>query len=225
MNALTVSHVQKYFDNGYVRTHVLRDISLRAHPGNVYMIKGPSGSGKTTLLSIIGGLLTPTSGIVQINGRDIASLSEHKRTALRRHDIGFVFQSFHLLKNLNVRENVLYPGQMAKAWRWDGKARAQELLAQVGLAAKEKNYPRELSGGEQQRVAIARALINNPTLMLADEPTGNLDSATSRDIATTFANLAHNLQKTVLIVSHDQHIESIADQVITMRDGKIAYAQ
>ena len=207
--------------------HVLRGVSLTVQPGEFVVILGASGSGKSTLLHLLGLLDLPSSGQVCIGGCDVAGLSGPQRDRLRRNYMGFVFQFYHLLPELTVLQNVLLPVQtelgvgawLAQRGRWH--ERAVELLKQVGLGERLNHRPRELSGGEQQRVAIARALINQPRLLLADEPTGNLDSKTGAQIVRLLRDLNKQTGQTVVMVTHDQALAELADRVLHLRDGKL----
>ncbi len=193
------------------------DLSIPA--GQFVAVLGPSGSGKSTLLALMAGLDRPTSGEVRIDGRTISNLSEDELALLRRHQIGFVFQSFQLLGNLTARENVLLPAELRGLP--DPQARADELLAAVGLNDRGHHYPSQLSGGEQQRVALARAFAARPPILLADEPTGNLDGATGRIVLDLMSELHRREGTTLVLVTHDPVVASLADRQIHLRDGRI----
>jgi putative ABC transport system ATP-binding protein len=198
---------------------ILHPTDLLISPGRIVTVVGASGSGKSTLLGLIAGLDAPSGGNILIDGVDITTLSEDALARLRGSRIGFVFQSFHLLPSLTAFENVLVPIEIAGGA--NASLRAKELLAEVGLADRGHHYPSQLSGGEQQRVAIARALANDPAILLADEPTGNLDSATGKQVIDLLIDI-HNVRKTTLVlVTHDPEIAAIADTTITLRDGRI----
>jgi putative ABC transport system ATP-binding protein len=198
---------------------ILEGIDLKVEPGEFIAVLGPSGSGKSTLLALMAGLDRPTSGEVRIDGTPIQSLSEDQLALLRRHKIGFVFQSFQLLGNLTARENVLLPIELLG--RPDPAARADELLAAVGLGERGHHYPSQLSGGEQQRVALARAFAARPPILLADEPTGNLDGVTGRRILELLTELWRRERATLVLVTHDPAVAALADRLIHLRDGRI----
>ncbi len=198
---------------------ILDRVDLRIEPGEFVAVLGPSGSGKSTLLALMAGLDRPSSGEVLIDGRPIHDLSEDALALLRRHKIGFVFQSFQLLTNLTARENVLLP--MELLGQPDPVRRADELLDAVGLGDRGHHYPSQLSGGEQQRVALARAFSSRPPILLADEPTGNLDGATGRRILEILTELRRREGTTLVLVTHDQAVGALADRLIHLRDGRI----
>jgi putative ABC transport system ATP-binding protein len=198
---------------------VLDGVDLAVAPGESVAVLGPSGSGKSTLLALAAGLDRPTAGEVLLDGEPIHGLSEDRLALLRRRKIGFVFQSFQLLGNLTARENVLLPLEIAGAR--DAGRRADELLAEVGLAERGHHYPSQLSGGEQQRVALARAFASRPPLLLADEPTGNLDSATGRRVLEVLATLRAREGTTLVLVTHDPAVASFADRLVHLADGRI----
>jgi len=204
-----------------LEVHALRGANFHASKGEFLALMGRSGSGKTTLLNIIGGLDHPTSGQVYVFDHDISRLSDRKLTDLRRHQIGFVFQSFALMPTMSAFENVELPLRLIGASRRERRQRVMEVLELVGLTRWAKHRPQEMSGGQQQRVAIARALVNHPGLILADEPTGELDSITGRAIMTLFKTIAHEEQITVIMSSHDPAIEDYVDYVYRMADGQI----
>ena len=199
---------------------VLRGVDFAAGEGEVVAITGASGAGKTTLLQILGTLSTPDSGRVLIDGTDVFSLSSRELAAFRGRRIGFVFQFHHLLPEFTALENVMIPALIAGRSSIDATAAAHALLHEVGLDARASHKPSELSGGEQQRVAIARALINRPAVLFADEPTGNLDSATKDEIHRLFFSLRDRLGQTIVIVTHDPGLASLCDRTLTMRDGE-----
>jgi putative ABC transport system ATP-binding protein len=198
---------------------ILDHIDLAIHPGEFVAILGPSGSGKSTLLALMAGLDRPTAGEVRIDGAPINDLSEDDLALLRRRSIGFVFQSFQLLGNLTARENILLPLELLR--RNDARRRADELLAAVGLAERGHHYPSQLSGGEQQRVALARAFAARPPILLADEPTGNLDGATGRRILEILTELHRGSGATLVLVTHDPAVAALADRLVHLRDGRI----
>ena len=200
---------------------VLKGVSLDVAQGEVVSIVGASGAGKTTLLQIIGTLARPDGGRVEIDGRDVSALGDRALSQFRNERIGFVFQFHHLLAEFTAFENVCIPGLIGRRPRADVERRAAELLDMMGLAARRDHKPGQLSGGEQQRVAIARALVNSPAVLLADEPSGNLDSHNRDEIHRLFFDLRERLGQTVVIVTHDENLAAMADRKITMSDGLI----
>ena len=200
---------------------VLKGVSLDVAQGEVVSIVGASGAGKTTLLQIIGTLSRPDGGRVEIDGRDVSALGDRALSQFRNERIGFVFQFHHLLAVFTAFENVCIPGLIGRRPRADVERRAAELLDMMGLAARRDHKPGQLSGGEQQRVAIARALVNSPSVLLADEPSGNLDSHNRDEIHRLFFDLRERLGQTVVIVTHDENLAAMADRKITMSDGLI----
>ena len=200
---------------------VLKGVSLDVAQGEVVSIVGASGAGKTTLLQIIGTLSRPDGGRVEIDGRDVSALGDRALSQFRNERIGFVFQFHHLLAEFTAFENVCVPGLIGRRPRADVERRAAELLDMMGLAARRDHKPGQLSGGEQQRVAIARALVNSPAVLLADEPSGNLDSHNRDEIHRLFFDLRERLGQTVVIVTHDENLAAMADRKITMSDGLI----
>ena len=198
---------------------VLTDVSLEVPAGQFLAIAGPSGSGKSTLLGLIAGLDQPTAGRIEVAGVDITGLDEDALARFRRDHVGYVFQSFHLLPTLTAQENVAVPLELTG--EAGAAARAATLLAEVGLAERAHHYPVQLSGGEQQRVAVARAMARRPALLLADEPTGNLDSATGKQIIELLVGLNRRLGSTLVLVTHDNALAAHADRVVTLRDGRI----
>jgi len=198
---------------------VLTDVSLDVPAGQFLAIAGPSGSGKSTLLGLIAGLDRPTAGRIEVAGVDVTALDEDALACFRRDHVGYVFQSFHLLPTLTAQENVAVPLELAG--EAGAAARAAALLAEVGLAERAHHYPVQLSGGEQQRVAVARAMARRPALLLADEPTGNLDSATGKQIIELLVGMNRRLGSTLVLVTHDAALAAHADRVVTLRDGRI----
>jgi putative ABC transport system ATP-binding protein len=198
---------------------ILDDVDLTIQPGEFVAVVGPSGSGKSTLLALMAGLDRPTSGEIRIDGAPIQAMSEDQLALLRRKKIGFVFQSFQLLSNLTARENVLLPVELLGLP--DPFARADELLAAVGLADRGHHYPSQLSGGEQQRVALARAFAARPSILLADEPTGNLDGATGRKVLELLTGLRAREGTTLILVTHDLAVAALAGRQIHLRDGRV----
>lgn len=218
MNVIEASDLTKIYSRGVEDVHALRGVSLSIQAGEFVSVVGPSGSGKTALLNIIGCLDTPTAGILSINGTDVTNLPESRRVFIRREAIGFVFQQFFLIPTLSAKENILLPLTFSK--KPVNESRALEILEMVGLSHRENHLPHELSGGEMQRVAIGRALINDPKIILADEPTGNLDSHTAGQMYGIFEEL---VQKgyTVVIVTHNTDLAHRAHRVIRLRDGTV----
>jgi putative ABC transport system ATP-binding protein len=212
--------VHKHYATGKLDVHALRGIDLRIQPGELVAIMGPSGSGKTTLMEILGCLSRPSSGLYRMNGRPVDEIDADGLARLRGEEIGFVFQSFNLLPRLTVVENVELPLAYRGVSRSDRRERAFASLARVGLAARARHLPTEISGGERQRVAIARALVNRPSLLLADEPTGNLDSATGGEILALLRSV-HVEGNTVVIVTHDAAIGQQTQRQVFLRDGRI----
>ncbi|HEX5545847.1 MAG TPA: ABC transporter ATP-binding protein [Ktedonobacterales bacterium] len=222
---LVAQDVVKQYKVGGGTVTALRHVTLTVGEGRIVAIRGRSGAGKTTLLNIIAGLDSPTSGHVALFGRDLATLNERKRTELRRHDLGFVFQAAHLNPVLTARENVEVPLRLARTARKEREGRSHEALALVGLAEREKHRPPELSGGEQQRVAIARALVHAPRIVLADEPTGNLDSHTGLAILDLMRRVAHRAGITFIVTTHDPQASQMADEVYDISDGVLSPGQ
>ena len=212
-------HIVKNFRLGDTVTEVLRDVSLRVMPGEFVSIMGPSGSGKSTLLYILGGLDTPTGGRVLLNGTDISSFGDQKMSSLRRRNIGFVFQFYNLIPNLNVEENIMLPLLLDGQKMERCKDRLDRILDMVGLSDRRRHTPRELSGGQQQRVAIARALIGNPGILFADEPTGNLDTKAGADIMSLLREINRSTGQTIIMVTHSPEAAKSSSRIITVRDG------
>ena len=222
MSALTldVNHVTKRYGDGATAVTAVSDVSLAVEPGEIVLIMGPSGSGKTTLLSMMGALLRPTSGSIHLDGTALSELSEGRLPKVRLDRFGFIFQDFNLLSALTIRENVALVAQLAGAKRNVARDKATTILTDLGLAARLDFLPEKLSGGEKQRVAIARALINDPALVLADEPTANLDSKIGHEIMRLLRRIAKEQGRSVVIVSHDQRIRDIADRILWLEDGR-----
>ena len=218
---LSARDIVKTFGEGRTIVRAVDGVSLDLMPGELVTITGPSGSGKTTLVSVLGALLRPTSGEVRIDGTELSTMGESELSRLRAHSVGFVFQSFNLLDALSVRDNVLFPAHLAPGGTRAAAARADGLLAKLGLSERRDALPRTLSGGEKQRVAIARALINEPKLIIADEPTGNLDSKSGQDVVMILHDVARDQGRAVLIVTHDQRVEDVADRVLWLEDGAL----
>ena len=218
--ALTARNLERSFGSDEAEVRAVRGIDLELGAGERLLIMGPSGSGKTTLLSMLGGLLTPSAGTVRLGGQDIYELDDRERAHLRLNELGFVFQSFNLLSALSAQQNVEVPLRLDGSSVADARSRAAELLADLGLAERADHRPRDLSGGEKQRVAIARALANDPKILLADEPTANLDSQAGRDVAEILRRLGEE-DKAVIIVSHDQRLAKVATRVVSIEDGQL----
>ncbi len=202
--------------------HALRGVNMEIFPNEMVGIIGPSGSGKSTLLGIIGGLDSPTDGVIEIDGLDITHMNEDQLTDIRNQKIGFIFQFFNLIPTLTAWENVALPIEFAQTRRHKPNQRAKELLEMLGLADRLHHRPNELSGGEQQRVAIARALANDPPILLADEPTGNLDSKSGATVLSALNTIRDNNGTTVVLVTHDPKLASRMDRVLTLVDGMVA---
>jgi len=217
---LAATQLVKVYQRGSSEVRAVDGVSLHVKAGEFMAIMGRSGSGKTTLLDLLGCLLRPTSGELEIDGRSVIGASDGELATIRRERIGFVFQEFNLIPTLTALENVLLPLRYG-ARRPDGRARATELLELVGLGSRASHRPTELSGGEQQRVAIARALVNEPAVILADEPTGELDSATSETLMETLRSLNRDRGVTIIIVTHDAGIAGRTDRVVRLSDGRV----
>lgn len=222
---ISVRDVTKDLRLGKITVHALRGVSLDIHAGEMVSIVGPSGSGKSTLLGLIGGLDTPTTGTIAIDGVDITRMNENQLTEIRNEKIGFIFQFFNLIPTLTALENVALPIQFARKSQYKPEKRAKELLELLGLADRMNHRPAELSGGQQQRVAIARALANNPPLLLADEPTGNLDTESGSRVLEALKHIQESAQTTIVIVTHDPELATFTDRTITLVDGEIASLQ
>jgi putative ABC transport system ATP-binding protein len=223
---LKVSNLRKEFSSGDNKVVAVNDVSFEVQTGQFASIIGRSGSGKSTLLSLVGALDKPTAGRIEVDGEDITSVPDRALTKYRRRKIGFVFQGYNLVPNLTALQNVMLPMEMAGVGRAERTKRAKELLEQVGLdTAKQARRPGRLSGGEEQRVAIARALANHPSVILADEPTGNLDSETGRMIFDLLHRLARSENTTILTVTHDLGIAGRTDVTFRLNDGKLAAAR
>ena len=222
--ALDVREVRRTYQRGHDEVHALDGIDLRVAPGELLAVHGRSGAGKTTLLNVLGGLDRPTAGTVVVDGVDLADLDDDGLVALRRDRIAYVFQTFGLLPVLSAAENVEVPLRLAAAAPAERDARVHELLDRVGLAGRARHRPHELSGGEQQRVAIARALANRPSVLLADEPTGQLDSATGRRVMELLREIVDQDRVTAVVATHDPALMDLADTVVELRDGRIVAA-
>jgi putative ABC transport system ATP-binding protein len=217
---LRTENLHKYYDMGETRVHALRGVSMEIMAGDFVAIMGASGSGKSTLMNIIGCLDQPSSGHYFLAGADVGELDKQSLAGLRNRKLGFVFQNFNLIARTTALENVALPTLYTKMKRSEGLSRAADALAMVGLADRKTHYPSQMSGGQQQRVAIARALVNRPSILLADEPTGSLDSATSVEIMEVLQNL-NDSGLTIVMVTHEPDIAEFSKRVIVFRDGRI----
>ncbi|MBI1885814.1 MAG: ATP-binding cassette domain-containing protein [Chloroflexi bacterium] len=217
---LEVHDLTKVFGSGETAVRAVDGVGLSVKRGEIVLVMGPSGSGKTTLLTMIGSLLKPTTGTIRINGLDITSLHESELTKVRRHYVGFVFQSFNLLESLNAQENVEVALNLAGNAGKGARNKARQALVDLGMKPRLKFKPKALSGGEKQRVSIARAVVNDPQLILADEPTANLDSKQGHDVVVLLRDIAKKEGRTVVIVSHDHRIREVADRVLWLEDGR-----
>ena len=218
---IQLDHIHKTYTMGDVNVHALRGVSLTIREGEFVAIMGASGSGKSTTMNIIGCLDRPTKGTYILDGQDVSEMSKDQRADIRCEKIGFVFQGFNLLSRTSALENVELPMLYAGLESGERHRRAMEALAAVGLAGREQNHPNQLSGGQQQRVAVARSLVNNPALILADEPTGNLDSRTSVEVMEIFQRLNRERGITLVLVTHEPDIAQYAQRVVVFKDGKV----
>lgn len=218
---IELENLQKVYRAGEIAVAALQGVSFTIAENEFIAIMGPSGSGKSTLMNILGCLDQPTGGVYRLGGREVSAMSDDELAAVRNRDIGFVFQSFHLLPRLNIVRNVMLPLKYSPDIATEeADARAREMLTRVGLESRFGHVPNELSGGQRQRVAIARALVNRPKIVFADEPTGNLDSKTSVEIMNLFTEL-HRAGQTIILVTHEPEIAEYAQKIIHMRDGQI----
>jgi putative ABC transport system ATP-binding protein len=218
---ITLNKLSKHYIEGDRQRQVFSDVSLEIKTGEFIVLLGRSGSGKSTLLNLLSGIDQPSSGEVFVNGIDLTSLTEHQRTLFRSKHIGFIFQLYNLIPTLTVLENVLLPLELSGTLQKGHQQRVMRLLEAVGLADRTHSFPDRLSGGEQQRVAILRALIHRPQLLLADEPTGNLDAETSNVVIKLLTALVRKEGKTLVLVTHNEELANLADRVFMVRDGKI----
>ena len=220
---IEIKNLNKLYSSGKIQVAALTDVNLSITEGTFLGITGPSGSGKSTLMNILGGLDTPTSGSIRIQSKNISELNNEELALYRRHQVGMIFQSFNIISAYTALENVAFPLLFAGVPRKERFHKAELMLEKVGLSSRKDHKPSELSGGEQQRVAIARALINNPKILLADEPTGNLDSKTSVQILETLSELNKNQGLTVVMITHEESLLSeFADEAVRLVDGQIA---
>jgi len=221
MQIIEAKNLNKTFKMGDLDIEVLKDINLSIESGEFISIMGPSGSGKSTLLYLIGGLDKPTSGSVKIKGNELSEMKDKEQSIMRRRDIGFVFQFYNLIPNLSVEENVILPVLLDGKKLKDYRSRLDDILEVVGLADRRAHTPRELSGGQQQRVAIARALVNEPDIILADEPIGNLDTKTGTEIMQLLQRINREKKKTIVQVTHSKEAADYGNRIINVRDGKV----
>ncbi|MGI0061923.1 MAG: ABC transporter ATP-binding protein [Nitrosotalea sp.] len=219
--ALKVENLSKIYDSSAGRVVALDNVSFAIKKGEFVSVVGPSGSGKSTVLNLVGALDRPTSGKIYIDGIDIFSLNDSEIATMRNGRIGFIFQSFNLINRTTVHKNVKLPGVIAGMSNDDVNSRATKILEALGIADKKNQKPVNLSGGQQQRVAIARSLINNPTIVLADEPTGNLDTKTGADVFDMLRMLSHKFKRTIVMVTHNPELAESTDRSILLRDGRI----
>lgn len=220
MEIVTTQNLWKTYGKGETKVDAVANVSFSVSKGEFVCIVGPSGSGKTTLLNLLGGLDTPTSGKVFIDGKDISVMKEKDLTVFRRRNIGFIFQAYNLVPELNVEENIALP--LLLDYRKPDESYIGELLNVLGLAERRYYLPNQLSGGQQQRVAIGRALVTKPALILADEPTGNLDSKNSRDVVNLLKLSVDRYRQTLIMITHNRGFASLADRVLLMEDGAVA---
>lgn len=217
MNILEVQNLCKTYGEGEAAVQALRDVTFSVHKGEFVAIVGESGSGKSTLLNVVGALDNPTAGKVLIDGKDIFSMPEKKLTVFRRQHIGFIFQSFNLIPELNVEQNITFP--LLLDYKKPDQKFVNELLQVLGLTERRNHLPSQLSGGQQQRVAIGRALVTHPALIMADEPTGNLDSKNSQEVIALLQSMSQKYQQTILMITHNENQAGAADRVFRMSDG------
>ena len=221
MQIIEAKNLNKTFKMGDLDIEVLKDINLSIESGEFVSIMGPSGSGKSTLLYLIGGLDKPTSGSVKIKGNELSEMKDKEQSVMRRRDIGFVFQFYNLIPNLSVEENVILPVLLDGKKLKDYRSKLDDILEVVGLADRRTHTPRELSGGQQQRVAIARALVNEPDIILADEPIGNLDTKTGTEVMQLLQRINREKKKTIVQVTHSKEAADYGNRIINVRDGKV----
>lgn len=219
MEILKVEHLSKTYGTGEAKVEALKDACFSLQKGEFAAVVGESGSGKSTLLNCVGGLDTPTAGKVLLDGQDLFAMKENKRTVFRRQNIGFIFQSFQLIPELNVEQNIIFP--ILLDYQKPDKRRVEEILEVLGLTERRHHLPGQLSGGQQQRVAIGRALVMRPMLVLADEPTGNLDSVTGTEVVGLLRSSAAAFNQTIVVVTHNEEIAQMADRMIRIEDGKV----
>lgn len=217
MEILKVTNLCKVYGSGETKVDALKNVSFSMHKGEFAAVVGESGSGKSTLLNCIGALDTPTAGKIQVDGQDLLSMQEEQRTIFRRRNIGFIFQSFQLVSELTVEQNIIFPLLLDN--KKPDPVQVQEILDLLGLSERRHHLPSQLSGGQQQRAAIGRALITRPKVILADEPTGNLDSKNSQDVMELLTKASRQYQQTILMITHSSHLAAAADRVLRVSDG------
>ena len=220
MEILKVEHLSKTYGTGEAKVEALKDACFSLQKGEFAAVVGESGSGKSTLLNCVGGLDTPTAGKVLLDGQDLFAMKENRRTVFRRQNIGFIFQSFQLIPELTVEQNIIFP--ILLDYQKPDKRRVDEILEVLGLTERRHHLPGQLSGGQQQRVAIGRALIMRPMLVLADEPTGNLDSKNSQDVMDLLMKASRYYQQTILMITHNENLTANVDRVLKVRDGELS---
>lgn len=217
MDILVVNNLCKTYGSGYTKVEALKDVSFTVSKGEFVTVVGESGSGKSTLLNLLGGLDTPTSGKIFIDGKELCSMKEEKQTIFRRRNIGFIFQSYNLIPELTVEQNIIFP--LLLDYKKPDTIYLDEVLTILGLKDRKNHLPNQLSGGQQQRVAIGRALITKPSIILADEPTGNLDSKNSKDVIALLKVTAEKYNQTIIMITHNTNIASTADRILQVSDG------
>jgi putative ABC transport system ATP-binding protein len=223
---IKTEYLTRIYSSGTIQIKALEDVSLSLDQGGFFGVTGASGSGKSTLMNLLAGLDRPSSGNIKVQGRLISELNKEELALYRRHQVGMIFQSFNLIWSYSALENVAFPLLFAGVAKKERTKRAAQMLEKVGLSERKDHRPAELSGGEQQRVAIARSLINQPKILLADEPTGNLDSKTSRQIVQALSELNKKQDLTVIMISHEQSmLDEFADEVIALQDGRVIQAE
>lgn len=221
MNIAETENLTKIYGSGEAQVNALDGVSIHVDTGEFVAVMGPSGCGKSTLLHLVGGLDRPSEGVVKIEGRDLSSLNDDELTDLRREHIGFIFQFFNLIPTLSALDNTALPLVLGGMKPADAQVRATEWLEKLEVADRSTHRPEELSGGQRQRVAIARSLVTDPKLILADEPTGNLDSQAAQEFATLLRDIVDRWERSILLVTHDPRISSYADRILQMKDGRI----
>ncbi|HBG6421746.1 TPA: ABC transporter ATP-binding protein [Clostridioides difficile] len=219
MDILVVNNLCKTYGNRYTKVEALKDVSFTVSKGEFVTVVGESGSGKSTLLNLLGGLDTPTSGKIFVDGKEICSMKEEKQTIFRRRNIGFIFQSYNLIPELTVEQNIIFP--LLLDYKKPDTIYLDEVLTILGLKDRKSHLPNQLSGGQQQRVAIGRALITKPSIILADEPTGNLDSKNSSDVISLLKVTAEKYNQTIIMITHNTNIASTADRILQVSDGML----
>ena len=220
-SVITIKDLSFYFNNNQDKIEVLKNINLTINEGDFVAFQGRSGSGKSTLLNLLAGFMRPKAGSIVINSMNLSELSENKLSLFRRDNIGFIFQSYHLFPNMTALDNIQEPLFYAGVKKKERTKRAYEMLEKVGLSDRAKHLTQQLSGGQQQRVSIARALVTNPNIILADEPTGNLDSLTEEGIMDLLVSINKDLGKTIVIVTHDDNVARLANRIIELDDGSL----